>query len=248
MQLYSRRTAPVVLVALAAALSINAFAAPAKSAAAASGLTTDKDKVSYAIGMQMANSIQHSLEQVKAEVDMNVVARSITTNLAGGKPLMSEDEAKTVLTAFGQKMQAKQQASQQAAGMKNLTEGSAFLTANKAKPGVKTTASGLQYLVVRAGAGPKPKATDSVKVSYVGSTLDGKVFDSSEKNGGPAVMSLSGVIPGWTEGVQLMPVGSKYEFWIPAPLAYGSKGTPGGPIGPDATLHFQIELLSIGNK
>ncbi|HTD27763.1 MAG TPA: FKBP-type peptidyl-prolyl cis-trans isomerase [Xanthomonadaceae bacterium] len=240
MQSYSRRTAPVAFAVLAVAFSTAAFAAPQAS----SGLTTDKDKVSYAIGMQIGNS----LDQVKGDVDPAILTRAITTSLNGGKSLMTVEEAKVVLADYGKKIQAKQLAAKQAAGMKNLSEGSAFLTANKKKPGVVTTASGLQYTVLKAGTGPKPKATDSVKVNYTGQTLDGKTFDSSSEHGGPAVMALNSVISGWTEGVQLMPVGSKYEFWIPAPLAYGENGTPGGPIGPNATLHFQIELLSIGNK
>jgi len=241
MQFYSRSTAPVVLAALAVIFSTAALAAPPP---ANSALTTEKDKVSYAIGMRMAASLQ----EVKGDIDPAVLTRAITTSLSGGQSLMTVDEAQAVLADFSKKMQARQAATQQAAGMKNLTEGSAFLTANKKKPGVVTTTSGLQYKVLKAGTGPKPKATDSVKVSYIGQTLDGKTFDSSADHGGPAVMGLSGVIPGWTEGVQLMPVGSKYEFWIPAPLAYGDKGTPGGPIPPNATLHFQIELISIGNK
>ena len=243
MQLYSRRTAPVAVAVLAFACSAVACAAPAP--AAKPGLTTEKEKVSYAIGMQMAAS----LDQVKGDVDAAVLTRAITTGLSGGQPLMTIPEAQTVLAAFGQKVKARQAAEQQSAGAKNQTEGAAFLAANKNKPGVKATVSGLQYKVLKLGTGPKPKATDSVKVNYVGSTLDGKVFDSSEKNGGPIVMALNGVISGWTEGVQLMPVGSKYEFWIPSSLGYGAKGTgAGGPIGPNATLHFEIELLSIGTK
>ena len=247
MQLSLRRTAPVTAIVFAVAFSTAAFAAPASQSA----LTTDKDKVSYAIGMRMAAS----LEEVKGDVDPAVLSRAITTSLSGGKMQMTIPEAQTVLTAFGKKMQArqaavqaKQAAGQQAAGQKNQAEGTAFLAGNAKKPGVKTTASGLQYQVVQAGNGPKPKATDSVKVNYTGSTLDGKVFDSSAKNGGPIVFQVSNVIPGWTEGVQLMPVGSKYVFWIPGNLAYGAKGTPGGPIGPNAMLKFEVELVSIGAK
>ena len=247
MQLSLRRTASVSAVAFAIAFSTTAFAAPASQSA----LTTDKDKLSYAIGMRMAAQLQ----EVKGDIDPNVLARALTTGLTGGKAQMTIPEAQAVLTEFGKKMQARQQAqqAQQAAAMaklapKNQAEGAAFLATNGKKPGVKTTASGLQYQVVQAGNGPKPKATDSVKVNYTGSTLDGNVFDSSAKNGGPVMFQVNQVIPGWTEGLQLMPVGSKYVFWIPGNLAYGAKGTPGGPIGPNALLKFEVELVSIGAK
>ena len=128
----------------------------------------------------------------------------------------------------------------------NANEGAAFLAANAKNPGVVTTASGLQYTVVKLGTGPKPKSTDTVKVNYVGTLLDGTEFDSSAKNGGPISFAVDQVIAGWTEGLQLMPVGSTFTFWIPSKLAYGEKGTPGGPIKPDATLKFEVELLSTG--
>jgi len=239
MQLPLRRTASATAAVLAIAFSTSAFAAPAAQPA----LTTEKDKVSYAIGLRMAAS----LEEVKGDVDPAVLSRAITTALAGGKTQMTIPEAQAVLTAFGKKVQARQAAGQQAAAQKNQAEGAAFLAANAKKPGVKVTASGLQYQVVLAGKGPKPKATDSVKVNYTGSTLDGKVFDSSAKNGGPIVFQVNQVIPGWTEGVQLMPVGSKYVFWIPGNLGYGAKGA-GNAIGPNATLKFEVELVSIGAK
>jgi FKBP-type peptidyl-prolyl cis-trans isomerase FkpA len=236
MQFSLRRTASVAVVALAVAVSSNAFAAPPASSA----LTTEKDKVSYAIGLRMAASLQ----DVKGDVDPAVLTRAINTSLTGGKPLMTDAEVQSVLADFGKQMQAKQQA----VGMKNLTEGSAFLTANGKKPGVKTTASGLQYQVLKAGNGAKPKVTDRVMVNYVGQTLDGKTFDSTalHPDHAPSDLGLTEVIPGWTEGLQLMPVGSKYVFWIPAPLAYGAPGKP--PIGPNETLRFEVELVSIDKK
>jgi FKBP-type peptidyl-prolyl cis-trans isomerase FkpA len=239
MQLSLRSTASVTAAVLAVAFSTNTFAAPAAQPA----LTTEKDKVSYAIGLRMAAS----LDEVKGDVDPIVLSRAITTALSGGKTQMTIPEAQAVLTAFGKKVQARQAAGQQAAAQKNQAEGSAFLAANAKKPGVKVTASGLQYQVLLAGKGPKPKPTDSVKVNYTGSTLDGKVFDSSAKNGGPVVFQVNQVIPGWTEGVQLMPVGSKYVLWIPGNLGYGAKGA-GNAIGPNATLKFEVELVSIGAK
>lgn len=211
-------------------------------------LATDKDKTSYAIGMQIGTNIARSLDAVKGEVDVNVVLRAVDTVVHGGKPQMTIPEAQAQLEGFGKRMQARQQAQAKAVGDKNLKEGVSFLAANAKKPGVKTTASGLQYLVERQGKGPRPKDGQSVKVNYTGSLLDGSVFDASAQHGGPAVMQLGEVIKGWTEGLQLMPVGSKYVFWIPAKLAYGEKGTPGGPIGPNATLKFEVELLSIGSK
>ncbi|HEY2345646.1 MAG TPA: FKBP-type peptidyl-prolyl cis-trans isomerase [Xanthomonadaceae bacterium] len=250
MQLFPRHTASVSIVLLALACSATvAFAAPSKAhPAAATGpaLVTDKDKVSYAIGMQVGLNLAHNLQGVKGEVDPAIVLRAIGAVINGGTPQMSMTDAQTTLEGFGKRMQARQQAQAQAIGQKNVAEGAAFLAANAKKPGVKVTASGLQYMVEKEGTGPKPKATDNVKVNYTGQLLDGTTFDASAQHGGPAMMQLNGVIPGWTEGVQLMSVGSKYVFWIPAKLGYGDKGTPGGPIGPNATLKFEIELVSIG--
>ncbi len=230
-------------LALVWASSSALAAAPSQQA-----LTTDKDKTSYAIGMQIGTSIARSLESVKGEVDVNVVLRAVDTVVHGGKPQMSIADAESQLKAFGTRMQARQQAQTKALSEKNGSEGAAFLAANAKKPGVKTTASGLQYMVERLGKGARPKDGQSVKVNYTGSLLDGHVFDASAQHGGAAVMKLGEVIPGWTEGLKLMPVGSKYVFWIPAKLAYGERGTPGGPIGPNATLKFEVELLSIGAK
>ena len=251
MKFSSRRIAPVALSVLALAVSAHVFAAPAAQPA----LVTDKDKVSYAIGMQIGMNISNSLQGIKGEVDPAIVLRAITTTLNGGKPQLAVADAKTTLEAFTKRMQEKQMAQQkadqakaQAIGQKNQTEGPAFLAANAKKPGVKTTASGLEYQVVKEGTGAKPKATDTVKVNYTGTLLDGTVFDSSAKNGGPISFAVNQVIAGWTEGLQLMPVGSKFTFWIPSNLAYGEKGTPGGPIGPNAALKFDVELLSVSAK
>ncbi len=208
------------------------------------GLPTEKDRVSYMIGMDIAKT----LEPIKGELDVDTVAKAITTSFAGGKPLLNDAQNLAVREAFAKKMQAKQLADQQAAAGKNQQEGDAFLASNGKQPGVKTTASGLQYQVLREGTGPKPKPEDMVKVNYVGTTLDGKKFDSSYDRGQPAEFKLNQVIPGWMEGVELMSVGSKYVLWVPGKLAYGPQGTPGGPIGPNATLKFEVELLSINGK
>ena len=205
------------------------------------GLPTEKDQVSYMVGMALAKQ----LEPMKDEIDVDTIAKAIKTSLSGGKLLMTEEQAQKVGADFGQKMQAKQIAKMMADAKTNLEAGQKFMAENAKKPGVQTTASGLQYQVVTEGKGAKPKAGDVVRVHYKGSLLDGKVFDSSYDRGQPVVFPLDQVVPGWQEGLQLMPVGSKYKLWIPANLGYGEKGTPGGPIGPNSTLVFEVELLDI---
>jgi len=217
-----------------------AAASTAKGAQIA-GLPTEKDQVSYMVGMALAKQ----LDPIKDEIDVDMITKAIKTSLAGEKLLMTEDQARAVGESFGQKMQAKQIAKAMADAKKNLEEGQKFSAENAKKPGVQTTASGLQYQVVTEGKGPKPKAGDVVRVHYKGATLDGKTFDSSYDRGQPVVFPLDQVVPGWQEGLQLMPVGSKFKLWIPGNLGYGEKGTPGGPIGPNATLVFDVELLDI---
>ena len=203
-------------------------------------LETERDKASYLVGMQIGGS----LEQIKGEIDLPIVFQAIETVIKGDTPLLSQEEAGTVQKAFAERLQTKHAAEQQVTATKNKQEGEAFLATNKSAKGVKTTASGLQYLVVTEGKGPKPATTDRVKVHYTGTLLDVTKFDSSVDRGEPAEFALNQVIPGWTEGLQLMPVGSKYTLWIPSDLAYGDRGTP-GPIGPNATLKFDVELLEI---
>ena len=204
------------------------------------GLPTEKEQVSYTIGMMMGKQ----LAEIKDEVNLDTVVKAMRSQLADEKLLLSEDQAKTILDGFGQKMQAKQIAKMMAEAKSNQEKGDKFLAENAKKPGITTTASGLQYQVLTAGTGPKPGPQDGVKVHYQGTVLDGKEpFDSSYKRGEPAVMPLQGVIPGWQEGIQLMPVGSKYKFWIPAKLAYGEQAPP--MIGPNQMLMFEVELLDI---
>ena len=217
-----------------------AIAVAAPSAGAIEKLTTEKDKVSYMVGMDMAQG----LRPIKDQVDMAIVMQALQTSLAEGQTLLSAEEAQAVRQEFMRKLQGAQQAKQQEVAGKNQAEGAKFLAENVKKAGVKTTPSGLQYQVIKEGTGKKPAATSQVKVHYLGTLLDGTKFDSSYDRGEPASFALNGVIPGWTEGLQLMPAGSKYKFWIPAALGYGERGTP-GPIGPNATLVFEVELMEV---
>jgi FKBP-type peptidyl-prolyl cis-trans isomerase FkpA len=205
------------------------------------GLKDDKEKASYMIGMQ----IGQSLKPIKDEVDLNTVMKAVRTTLDDGKLLMTEEQAMQVAQEFGARVQEKKMKEAEALGKKNLADGEKFLAENAKKPGVKTTPSGLQYQVMTEGKGPKPTAEDTVRVHYKGTLLDGKTFDSSIDRGEPVVFALSQVVPGWQEGLQLMPVGSKYKLWVPAKLGYGEQGTPGGPIAGNATLVFEVELLEI---
>jgi FKBP-type peptidyl-prolyl cis-trans isomerase len=203
------------------------------------GLTTEKEQVSYMIGLDMAKS----LEPIKQDLDVEVLAQAMSDSFAGKKSKMTEEQSLAVQQAFTARLQARQEAERLEAAEKGKAEGAKFLEANKAKPDVKVTDSGLQYQVVRAGNGPKPAATDVVRVHYKGTLLDGTVFDSSYDRGQPAEFGLDQVIPGWAEGVALMPVGSKYMFWIPSDLGYGEAG--GGPIPPNSMLTFEVELIEI---
>jgi len=201
-------------------------------------LTNPKQKTSYVVGLDISTT----LKRQDLDLDAKALAAGIADGLAG-KPALTEEEQKAVIMDLRKSVMAKMEAKQQAIADKNLKDGEAFLAANAKKDGVKTTASGLQYKVLKSGSGPSPKSTDTVKVQYEGKLIDGTVFDSSIERGEPAVFPLDHVIPGWTEALQLMKVGSKYQLFIPAKLAYGEHGP--GPIGPNSTLIFEVELLSI---
>jgi FKBP-type peptidyl-prolyl cis-trans isomerase FkpA len=196
-------------------------------------------------GALVGADVGRSLGPVHDEIDVPVMMQALRTMLSNGKPLLSDEEATAVRSAFSQRVQSKVQAAAAAQADRNQSEGAAFLAKNKAVKGVYTTPSGLQYMVLRQGAGARPHPGDRVRVNYEGRLLDGTVFDSSYRNGQPAEFGLAQVIPGWAEGVALMPVGSKYRFWIPSNIGYGAQGTPGGPIGPNATLVFDVELMGI---
>ena len=209
--------------------------------AAKGGLKSEKEQVSYVIGMQIGDS----LKMAKDEVDLDTIFKAVRSTVDGKDPLLTQEEAMEVMQAFSMRMQAKQMAEFQESGKKNAEEGAKFLAENGKKPEVKTTASGLQYQVLTEGSGRKPAASDTVRVHYKGTLLDGETFDDSYSRGEPVEFALAQVVPGWQEGLQLMPVGSKYRLWIPGNLGYGEQGTPGGPIGPNATLVFDVELLDV---
>ena len=219
---------------------------PAKSEAP-SPFASQKDKVSYALGMNIAASLGTNLKRQGVELNTDVLAQALKDGLNGGKTLMTEEEAQNTLRQFSTELQAKQEEKMKQAGENNKKEGEAFLAANKSKPGVVTLPSGLQYKIVKPGTGPKPAATDTVVANYRGTLINGTEFDSSYKRGEPLTIPVSGVIKGWTEALQLMPVGSKWELYIPSDLAYGARGA-GADIGPNSTLIFEIELLSIQGK
>jgi FKBP-type peptidyl-prolyl cis-trans isomerase FklB len=215
------------------------------SASAGTALTTDKQKASYALGMNIAAGLSQQMDP--KDIDKASLLQGFKDTLAGAKPAISMEEAVAALKKLQDTVQKEEEAAVQQAGETNQKAGDAFLAANKSKEGVVALPSGLQYKVLTEGTGPKPAATDTVVCNYRGSLLDGKEFDSSYKRGQPATFPLNQVIKGWTEGVQLMSVGSKYEFYIPAALAYGARGA-GADIGPNSTLIFQVELISIKGK
>jgi FKBP-type peptidyl-prolyl cis-trans isomerase FklB len=202
-------------------------------------LTTEKDKQSYAIGLNVGKSLHRD----GVEVEPKVLLQGLQDALAGGKVLLTDDQIKTVMTDLQNQVRQQQEAKRLAAVETNKKAGAAFLAANASKPGVVTLPSGLQYKILTAGTGPKPTATDQVVCNYRGTLLDNTEFDSSYKRGQPSTFPVTGVIKGWTEALQLMPVGSKWQLFIPADLAYGERGRE--PIGPNSVLVFELELLSI---
>src|SRR5580704_8843072 len=195
-------------------------------------LTTQKQKASYAIGLNIGKSMRKD----SVEVDPNVLLRGMKDGLAGAKPLLTDDEAKAAMVQLQTDLRKQQEEKMQS-----------FLDANKTKDGVVVLPSGLQYKILKEGTGPKPTAADSVVCNYRGTLIDNTEFDSSYKRGQPVTFPVGQVIKGWTEVLQLMPVGSKWQVFVPSDLAYGPRA-PGGTIGPNATLIFEIELLSIQGK
>jgi FKBP-type peptidyl-prolyl cis-trans isomerase FklB len=201
-------------------------------------LTNPKQKTSYAVGLDIAKTFKRQ----ELDLDAKALAAGIADGFAG-KPALTEEEQKAVFMELQKSVMARAEEKQNAVAGTNLKAGEAFLAANAKKEGVKTTASGLQYKVINSGTGPSPKLTDVVKVHYHGTLIDGTVFDSSVRRNQPATFPVNGVIPGWTEALQLMKVGDKWKLFIPAKLAYGEQGPD--PIGPNSVLVFDVELLGI---
>ena len=204
-----------------------------------SKLETDSDSTSYAIGIQMGETIKQNLEEIPGGDEMNVdiLTSAFTAAAKGEETKITLDDANRIIQKFFQN-----QATNEA--QKNLEEGNTFLAENGKRDGVVTTASGLQYEIIREGNGPKPSETSKVKVHYHGTLIDGSVFDSSVNRGEPTTFPVNGVISGWTEALQLMPVGSQWKLYIPADLGYGERGS-GRTIGPNTMLIFEVELLEI---
>jgi FKBP-type peptidyl-prolyl cis-trans isomerase len=206
-------------------------------------LTDQKQKLSYALGMNIA----HMLRGQSIEIDPAMFNKGLSDTYSGGKPLLTDEEAQTLITEMQKDMRKKMEEVRAHAAEDNKKAGDAFLAENKKAPGVVTLPSGLQYKVLKAGEGKKPTLDDTVVCQYRGTSIDGKEFDSSYKRNEPATFPVKGVIKGWTEALQLMPVGSKWQLFIPPDLAYGERGA-GANIGPNATLIFEVELVSIKDK
>jgi len=208
-------------------------------------LKTQKEKNSYALGMSIGTGLKK--QGVSTSVDPALVSRGLRDAIGTGKTAMTEDEMRAALTQLRTEVQGAQQAKAHVEGASARKDGETFLAANKTKEGVQTLPDGLQYKILQAGNGPKPTANDTVTVNYRGTLINGKEFDSSYKRGQPISFPVSGVIKGWTEALQLMPVGSKWQLYIPSDLAYGDQGA-GADIGPGQTLIFDVELISIGDQ
>ncbi len=205
-----------------------------------SPLKTLQEKASYGIGL----NIGKDLKRQALDVDPSILCQGLHDALGGKKARLSDAELREALASFEKQSESKRAANAKELGDKNNREGDDFLAENKKKEGVKTLASGLQYKVLRAGSGKPPKASDTVTTHYRGTLLDGAVFDSSYDRGEPATFRVGEVIPGWREALQLMQPGAKWQLFVPAKLAYGERGAP-PDIGPNATLIFEVELLSI---
>ena len=222
-------------VAAAAALLLAGHA----SAGDAPKLADKKEKISYSIGMDIGSN----LKRQSIDVDPDLLAKGVRDAMSGGETLLTGEEAKETLLSLQQDLVARAQEQRRQIAEKNKKEGEAYLAANGKKDGVVTLPSGLQYKVIRSGDGPSPKETDSVETHYRGTLIDGTEFDSSYKREQTAVFPVNGVIAGWTEALQRMKVGDTWQIFLPPELAYGERGA--GPIGPNATLVFDIELMSI---
>ena len=206
-------------------------------------LKTEKDKTSYSMGVATGTQMKRQ----SIDVDVEIFAKGLKDAISGGTLQMTEQEIQETLKTFQQALAAKQAEKSRKLADTNRKEGEAFLAENKKKEGVQTLPSGLQYKILTEGSGKMPKETDTVTTHYRGTLIDGTEFDSSFKRGQPASFPVNGVIKGWTEALQLMKEGSKWQLFIPSDLAYGERGA-GGQIGPNATLIFEVELISINSS
>lgn len=234
------------LVTLGLALALLPWSADAQQPAAPpqpQAAPADRAKLSYALGVDLGMQ----LRKQGIDIDSAIFAKAMGDALSGAKLEMTPEESRKIIAAFQEELRKKQQAAAATAAAKNRSAGEAFLAENKAKEGVVALPSGLQYKVLKQGTGPKPTAEDTVECHYRGTLIDGTEFDSSYKRSQPASFPVKGVIRGWTEALQLMPVGSKWELYVPPTLAYGDRGA-GQTIGPNATLIFEVELIAIKGK
>jgi FKBP-type peptidyl-prolyl cis-trans isomerase FklB len=225
------------IITLALALAGTAMAQDA------SELKNPKEQLSYALGTDLGKQFKAQ----SVEIDPDLFVRGLKDSLAGAKLLMTDEQIRAAITGLQKEMVQKQQAQMAALALKNKAEGQAFLEKNKAAEGVVTLPSGLQYKILKAGDGKKPGPDDTVVCNYRGTLINGTEFDSSNKRNEPSTFPVKAVIKGWTEALQLMPAGSKWQLFVPSDLAYGERGA-GGPIGPNMTLIFEVELLSIKDK
>lgn len=212
----------------------------AMAASDATSLATDKDKLSYSIGVDLGKNFKNQ----GIEVNPETLAKGMQDGMSSDHVQLSDEQMKDVLSKFQKELMAKRSAEFSKKAEENKTKGQSFLSSNKSKAGVVVLPSGLQYKIVQEGNGTKPGKADTVTVEYTGTLIDGTVFDSTEKSGKPATFQVSQVIPGWTEALQLMSPGSTWEVYVPSDLAYGSRSV-GGPIGPNETLIFKIHLISV---
>ena len=225
---------------LVAAAVMGLAMSTAIAATDAGSLNSDLDKLSYSIGADLGKNFKKQ----GIEISPEAMAKGLQDGMSGSSLLLTEDQMKDVLSKFQKDLMAKRNSEFTKKADDNKAKGEAYLNQNKAKDGVISLPSGLQYKIIETGTGAKPGKEDTVTVDYTGTLIDGQVFDSSEKTGKPATFKVSQVIPGWTEALQLMPSGSTWEVVVPASLAYGTRSV-GGPIGPNETLIFKIHLISV---
>lgn len=228
-----------MIIGVGAAALVAACQPQEGDSADAPELESNQERLSYGMGYNLGS-------RIKGEIDLDVdaFAAGVRHGTEGGERLMSDEEIATAMQEFQREEQERREAEFAQQAEKNLAESEAYLKEHAAKEGVETTESGLQYRVIEAGDGPKPELTDTVEVHYRGTLIDGTEFDSSYERGEPVTFPVNGVIPGWTEALQLMSEGAKWELAVPADLAYGPGGT-GGPIGPNQALLFEVELLEV---